>query len=439
MDDRQANIDLVFRNGLKDYEVLPPPEVWENLQSGIRVKPKYVLLKTAAAVTAITTISFFAYRLSKDVVTFPEFNSVSMNIEAGTPIITTEPKEAVNNLIIVTPVSAISQIAQPAVIKDLNSEIFTGTILVSDLTAFQEIYGIPPEMHMLQQSQSASNISPNPGKVLILPETLPLFMPETGSDKVKEKWSIGALASPTYYSRISTKGNELSKTLASSEQPLISYSGGVSVAYKLNKRFTIQTGLYYSTMGQNLEDVSSFSGFGQYDYTKGANNFEVLTSSGKIKTNNADIFLIATGSVERVNTEYTIDVFDPKKANLKPLDDNLLQKFSFIELPVVLRYKFVDKAIDLNLIGGLSYNMLINNLVYASAGGSKIQVGETEELNPVSVSSSLGMGIEYSFSAKLSFNIEPTLRYYLNPFSSVNGADSHPYSFGLFSGLSYKF
>ena len=24
----EANIDLAFRNGLKDYEVLPPPDVW---------------------------------------------------------------------------------------------------------------------------------------------------------------------------------------------------------------------------------------------------------------------------------------------------------------------------------------------------------------------------------------------------------------------------
>ena len=26
MSEKGANIDLVFRNGLKDYEVLPPPE-----------------------------------------------------------------------------------------------------------------------------------------------------------------------------------------------------------------------------------------------------------------------------------------------------------------------------------------------------------------------------------------------------------------------------
>jgi len=39
MVDRGANIDIVFRNGLKDFEVMPPPEVWENIQPSLKVKP----------------------------------------------------------------------------------------------------------------------------------------------------------------------------------------------------------------------------------------------------------------------------------------------------------------------------------------------------------------------------------------------------------------
>jgi len=35
MDEREANIDVVFRNGLKDYEVLPPPEVWDKISPAV--------------------------------------------------------------------------------------------------------------------------------------------------------------------------------------------------------------------------------------------------------------------------------------------------------------------------------------------------------------------------------------------------------------------
>jgi len=40
MDDKIANIDLVFRNGLKDYEVHPPPEVWNNIRPAVRKKQR---------------------------------------------------------------------------------------------------------------------------------------------------------------------------------------------------------------------------------------------------------------------------------------------------------------------------------------------------------------------------------------------------------------
>ena len=66
-------------------------------------------------------------------------------------------------------------------------------------------------------------------------------------------------------------------------------------------------------------------------------------------------------------------------------------------------------------------------------------IGSTEGVNMFSVSSSLGMGMEYKVSGKLSLNLEPTFRYYMNSFNNVTGSHFHPYSFGIFSGISYKF
>ena len=61
----------------------------------------------------------------------------------------------------------------------------------------------------------------------------------------------------------------------------------------------------------------------------------------------------------------------------------------------------------------------------------------TENMNSVSLSSSLGMGMEYNLTENLSLNLEPTFRYYLNPISGKTGI--HPYSIGVFSGVSYRF
>jgi hypothetical protein len=187
-----------------------------------------------------------------------------------------------------------------------------------------------------------------------------------------------------------------------------------------------------------VDGINSFAGFKQYDYTKGDHNFEVLTSSGRIYTENSDVFLL-DNSGDRVLTRYTNDVFDPAKANLSYLNNSLFQNFSYLEMPVILRYKVIDKSIDFNLIGGLSYNLLVNNKVQTVIDGGKYNIGRTAGLNTFMVSSSMGMGIEYNLSEKFSLNLEPTFRYYLNPFGDFPGLKTHPYSFGVFSGLSYKF
>jgi hypothetical protein len=164
----------------------------------------------------------------------------------------------------------------------------------------------------------------------------------------------------------------------------------------------------------------------------------VLTSSGKIYTENPDVFLIDMAG-DRVMTKYTNDVFDPLKSKLSYINNSLFQNFSYLEMPVILRYKLIDKSIDFNLIGGLSYNLLINNTVHTVIDGSKYNVGKTAGINPFMVSSSVGMGMEYSISEKISLNLEPTFRYYINPFNNIQSVGAHPYSFGVFSGLSYKF
>jgi hypothetical protein len=224
-----------------------------------------------------------------------------------------------------------------------------------------------------------------------------------------------------------------------SEKAVISYTGGLSFSYKINKRFTIQSGLYYSSLGQEVDGINSYGGFKKYDDSKGDNNFKVLTTNGTVLTNNSDVFLIASGSADRVLTNYNRDVFDPGKANLSYINNTMRQNFSYLELPVSIRYKIIDKALDINLIGGVSYNFLVNNSVYTILDGEKYPIGETGGLNPLSLSSTFGMGMEYRVSGSFSLNLEPTFRYYLNPFNPSVSTGVHPYSFGIFSGLSYKF
>ncbi|MEI6048033.1 MAG: outer membrane beta-barrel protein [Bacteroidota bacterium] len=436
----EANIDIVFRNGLKDYEVLPPQEVWENVHPYIKTKSRsFVLIRAAALIAVLMTLSFFAYRWSREISTELDSALISLNEEAVAPDfsalldnpvkVTTKANSPLQDY----PVSIVENYSDK-VIESQNEKGTSPVVALLRETNILSAYNRP-----LLKGLSLVTLNSSQKNTFEIKETEQQYLPENSTTKNTDRWSVAAMASPTYYSRFGSGNNEISKQLMASEQPLMSYSGGVAFTYKISKRFSVQSGLYYSSLGQEVDGINSFGGFQRYDITKGDRNFEVLTTSGTVYTNNGDVFLISTGPGNRVITAYTNDVFDPEKASLQPLNNTLRQNFRYLELPVVLRYKFIDKKIDFNLIGGLSYNMLVNNSVFTIIDGSKYQIGKTEGLNPISLSSSIGMGMEYSFSEKLSMNLEPTFRYYLNPFNQATGSTIRPYSFGIFSGLSYKF
>ena len=72
-----------------------------------------------------------------------------------------------------------------------------------------------------------------------------------------------------------------------------------------------------------------------------------------------------------------------KKASLQYINNSLTQNLSYLELPVILRYKIIDKTIGINVIGGMSYNFLVNNSVYTEVDGNKYVIGDTRGLESV--------------------------------------------------------
>ena len=441
MDEREANIDLVFRNGLKDYEVLPPPEAWDNIRPvivnkrGISYLP---LLKAAASVAVIASLGFLAYRWGMEASRNQLPDIVALNNDIVTPFVNSIPLAGVeqnneNEKVIPKQIAA----------TDIKSASEAGLLNIDNNVTEQAVIAAPQALLatalLLPGVQSTYPIKYTKVSSPELEAVTYEFIQENYEMPAMERWSVSAMASPTYYSQFASSGNGLAQQLMASDQNRVSYTGGVGLSYKISSRFSIQSGLYYSSLGQEVGGIHAYSGFKQYDYSKGGSNFEVLTVNGTVYTSNPDIFLNSYNLPERIITNYTNDVFDPVKANLSYVSSTIHQDLSFLELPVMVRYKVVDRKLGLNLIGGISYNFLMGNSVYALQDEGRYPVGTTEGLNAVSVSSSIGMGMEYKLAQYLSLNLEPTFRYYINPFNSGQTSGYHPYAIGIFSGLSYKF
>lgn len=439
MVERGANIDLFFRNGLKAYEVLPPSEVWENIRPAItRNQRSFPFLKVAAAALVIISLGATYFLLTRNLTN--EFNSpaISLNQEAvpegsykakaePLPVVRTKETPVITEEIVEDNTSSVApdrqvyfKLPEIGLYKSISLQSSSQTDNVNDSLRNTRLAGL--------QSSSGNEI-----------DFKPVNTENAKSIKTGSRWSIGVLATPAYYSKFDFSRSDAAKDLIKSEKAAASYSGGVALSYVVNKRISVQSGLYYSSLGQKVTGISSFAGFHSFYDVKTGSDFIVKTSSGIITSSNIDIFMVDNYLGSRVVTRYTIDVFDPYKANLQYIDNSILQNFNYLEIPFLLRYKVMDRKIDLDLVGGLSYNLLVSNSAYSVSGGTKYYIGKTEGLSPVTFSSSLGIGMEYNLSKKISLNLEPTFRYYVTPLGGLAGSSIHQYSFGILSGFFYKF
>lgn len=439
MADWHSNIDLVFRNGLKDHEVLPPEDVWENVSRSLperrsRIYP--ALMRAAAFATlvlsTVTAVYFLHNKLTDTLANAP---ALTLNQDAmpegqflasehNSGIAAQLQKQAAKMPVVI----AMEETSQ----KEENNT---------------DISGIPSSMISENNTFKPSNNEFNLADIRYLDvsgkvksKTFDItYIPEERGSSEGEKWKIGASVLPSYHSRFSFGNDDAAADYLKSEKMAFSYSGGLSFTFEASRRLSFVSGIFYSSIGQRIDGITSFTGFSKYNESKSASDFSILTSSGTINSTNKDIYFVDNSNIARVQTRYSADIFDPMKANLSHLSNSLIQSMSYLEIPLMMKYKIIDRKVDINMLGGLSYGILIGNTSYINSGGSKYTIGHTEGLSPVTFSSSVGMGMEYKLTTNISFNLEPVLRYYITPLGGITGSMVHPYSFGILSGIFYNF
>jgi hypothetical protein len=436
MFEREPNIDIVFRNGLKNLEVLPPADIWDNIPPmPVRASRLRIISGIAAGVAALVSLTLFAtwyvrnttapVLLSEVTVPGEGVQGVSLDIREAEPV-TRTPEARVIRL--------VSQ-AAPVVpafnaVPDLTTEKPAALIASADI----------PE----QRTEPGEPVTLFPDEVTVISagrfagaeEGIMATMAETRTVPAEKRFLVGASMSPAMgFSR--SGNNQRLAELISSEKSRPAYSTGVTVGYKISDRLTIQSGIGMASIGQTISDVNVYAGLSDFYAVKSSYLYSVETASGTILAGNTDLYL--TDSRDRVGTLVQGNLADPSKYELTQVGSDIQQVFRYLEMPVVLRYKVIDRKLGLNLSGGVAYGLLIDNAAYTGEGSDLIRVGHTEGINLHNISSQLGLGMEYSLTRKITFNLEPVFRYYMTPLSDISGSLYKPYSLGFWSGFSLKF
>lgn len=245
------------------------------------------------------------------------------------------------------------------------------------------------------------------------------------------RWSAGPSVAPVYFDALGEGSPVHSIFVPNSKSGDLNLSYGLSVAYEINDKLKIRSGVHRVDYGYSTDDVEfssslESSAIGQItnvNYSATAKNIVVASRATDASLENAQDFVSAAQDFSGQGLSQ---------------NGTMTQQFGYLEVPVELEYALLDKRFGVNLIGGVSSLFLVDNSVSLSAGELTTQMGEANNVNNVNFSTNVGIGVNYKFSPKVQLNVEPVFKYQLNTFSRTEGS-FQPFTVGVYSGVSFKF
>lgn len=247
-------------------------------------------------------------------------------------------------------------------------------------------------------------------------------------EKEANKWQVYANIAPVYYNSIG-KGSHIDEQFVNnSKEGEINTSYGVTVGYAINDKMTLRSGLNKLDLGYNTNDAIVYESVVNHSKSTVAPGINISThdrNTGKtVAVLNFNNLNATTSSNSFIENEIT-----PVALN---------QKMSYYEVPIEVEHKVLNKRFGVNLIYGMSTFILDNNKVISQLNGLETVIGESNNINPISFSTNLGLGLDYKFSKAMKVNVEPTFKYQLNAFENTSGK-FNPYVLGIYTGVSYNF
>ncbi len=244
------------------------------------------------------------------------------------------------------------------------------------------------------------------------------------------RWAMGPSVAPVYFDA-SGEGSPIhSNFTQNSKSGNLNLSYGLTVAYNVNKKLSVRTGVHRVDFGYDTNEIS-FSSSLQAPTSEIIDNINYSQNSRNLVVR-SNVAGAAQGDVTNnlANQEFSAP------ANL--LNGRMVQQLGYVEVPVELNYALVDKKVGVNIIGGVSSLFLVDNSVSLESEGLVTNLGRANNVNDVNFSTNIGLGVNYKFTQNIQLNVEPVFKYQLNTFSDTAGS-FRPYTIGVYSGVQFKF
>ncbi|MGB6268661.1 MAG: hypothetical protein WBF67_06565, partial [Olleya sp.] len=235
-------------------------------------------------------------------------------------------------------------------------------------------------------------------------------------EEADNRWNVNANIAPVYYNTFGEGSHIHEQFNENNKSGEINTSYGVKVGYALNDKLTVRSGINRLNLSYDTDDVIVF----EKVIASASNNTSALK--------NVDFVTTLSGQQLSMISANNVNTMEVSRS----LNAAISQRMNYFEVPLEVEYKLLDNKFGVNLIGGVSTFILNDNQVVSELNGTKTTIGEANNINPISFSTNLGIGLNYKFSNAVIFNIEPTFKYQLNAFSETSGS-FNPYIIGLYT------
>ncbi|QOD59921.1 hypothetical protein H9I45_11240 [Polaribacter haliotis] len=439
------NIDRLFQERLKNLEATPNKRVWNTIESKLTKKKRRVLpfWWFSGGIAALFILGLFLFPFSENNNSLDDKNviitnttidkveentknidSVILNKRIKNEVLIADEKPFENNTILKKKKKSNSE----KILISNNRDVKNEKKLVSQKNAMKKVFiaNNTSEENLVEKS-SKEKISNTKDSTFVDETKLNQLQPkkdflatikkdEKEETKSAKKWSV----SPTFAvlnSNSFTNSSSLDANLASSTKGENSYAYGVKIAYEINSKWTIQTGVQLQEM--------------QYSN----NQIAVISSRSKM----SNISFDNGNSVSLQNTSN--DRFDASITTFSSVvtfNGNLTQNFGYVEIPIEIKYNLLEsKKFETQIVAGFSSLFLRKNEIILE-NNNFINSGEATNLNNLNFSGNLGFDINYNFNKNWSFYVNPMFKAQLNTFSE-NANGFSPFNMGIYTGLNYQF
>ncbi len=462
MDNNKERTDQFFRERLSVYEEMPADQVWDKIASRLEVEKRkklvYLFLRIAAGMTLLFSLGLGYHLINKSghqnagaLVSKPPASEKSV-------IIPSNREKASNKS------DNQSLIATDKPVKNENKSRQTNDIHTSLLS--NNHTQLPKTSHPDTKTPALTSMSMHEPSLFMVPAPHRLGYRRLSQEEMQEqtaaltadnsenntdenekdnRWMLGSEIAPLYsYRKIESDylGKSAIQDMNNSEQGVIAYAGGLRVGYSAGRRLSVQSGLYYSRYGQekNNGEAVSMDQIAYLDkpnvtYLSIPNSTGTIQEGGSNSSRYENVIATPTGNKDYFYSNNGFPAISTDKIQITEGGITAVQYFDYLELPVTVKYKIVDRKLSFSFLGGLITNFLVNNSVQLKQNGNTETFGTTRDINKVNYQGSVGLGLDYPVMERMAISLEPRFRYYLNPIDQRFNV--HPYSFGIFAGFSY--